>query len=408
MSERYAKLFALPEKLYAQGAPVLIAAGALLRNNQSGKMLAQLKMQSITGNVIKTATIQLTPLDTTGKPLGGQVTHRYLDLTVTRDAYFGQNVPLLLPDTATRSFTAMVTEVIFLDNTIWTANDTLWQPLSPPKPLSQATGGNNELFKQFRIVYGAHCQWQYHTERGLWQCACGALNWQDEPACHRCQQRAADLAALDWDALIALRDKRLEQAQQDATARQAETAQRKSNRTKKIKKWTKFILPLVLAVVLICTLIFMFINGKANRAYQDALVLMESESYGEAISAFAALGDHKDSLDLLDQCLLYVMESVLAQLDLEQKFLDNRWDFSYDKEHNTLIVSYNLCMEEHISFEELNATGEHSINKILNDSVFSMGQRIGKALQEDSIDISFRLDYYLNNRSTVPVVSYTG
>jgi len=37
MSERYSKLFAFPENLYAAGSPVVIAAGALLKDNQTGK-----------------------------------------------------------------------------------------------------------------------------------------------------------------------------------------------------------------------------------------------------------------------------------------------------------------------------------------------------------------------------------
>ena len=35
MSERYSKVFSLPENLYAEGAPVVIAAGALLKDNQT-------------------------------------------------------------------------------------------------------------------------------------------------------------------------------------------------------------------------------------------------------------------------------------------------------------------------------------------------------------------------------------
>ena len=47
MSERYTKLFSLPENQYVHGAPILIAAGALLRDNLSETMLAQLKFWNI-------------------------------------------------------------------------------------------------------------------------------------------------------------------------------------------------------------------------------------------------------------------------------------------------------------------------------------------------------------------------
>ena len=40
MSERYSKLYVLPENLYAEGSPVIIAAGALLKDNQTGRVVA--------------------------------------------------------------------------------------------------------------------------------------------------------------------------------------------------------------------------------------------------------------------------------------------------------------------------------------------------------------------------------
>ena len=42
MSERYTRLFALEENLYSDGSPVVISAGALLKDNQTGAVLAQL------------------------------------------------------------------------------------------------------------------------------------------------------------------------------------------------------------------------------------------------------------------------------------------------------------------------------------------------------------------------------
>lgn len=38
MSERYSRLFALSAPIYAVGAPVVITAGALLKDNQTGNV----------------------------------------------------------------------------------------------------------------------------------------------------------------------------------------------------------------------------------------------------------------------------------------------------------------------------------------------------------------------------------
>lgn len=113
MSERYSGLFSLPENLYAAGSPVVIAAGALLKDNQTGKVLAQLKLRNIDRQTIKAATVSVEPLDTVGSPLGAPVTYQYLDLHADRDVDFGQRVPVVLPDAATRSFAASVVQVIF-------------------------------------------------------------------------------------------------------------------------------------------------------------------------------------------------------------------------------------------------------------------------------------------------------
>ncbi len=89
MSERYTRLFSLPENLYAEGAPVLIAAGALLKDNQTGNVLAQLKFKNIGFKTIKAIKVRITLLDTVGRSLGNPITYQYLDLSASRDSEFG-------------------------------------------------------------------------------------------------------------------------------------------------------------------------------------------------------------------------------------------------------------------------------------------------------------------------------
>ena len=142
MSDRYSKLFALSENLYSVGAPVVIAAGALQKDNQTGKVFAQLKMRNIQDKAIKAATVKISPFDTVGKPLGGTVDYQYLDLAAGRDTDFGQKTPVMLKEAATRSFAVSVSEVIFSDNSIWTASNEVWEPLSPPVALETALSDN--------------------------------------------------------------------------------------------------------------------------------------------------------------------------------------------------------------------------------------------------------------------------
>ena len=88
MSERYSRLFALPENLYASGSPVVIAAGALLKDNQTGKVIAQLKLRNIGNKAIKAATVSIIPFDTVGNPLGEPIQYQYLDLKGNKELQY--------------------------------------------------------------------------------------------------------------------------------------------------------------------------------------------------------------------------------------------------------------------------------------------------------------------------------
>lgn len=302
MEERYTRLFSLPENLYSAGAPVMIAAGALLKDNQTGKVLAQLKLRSLVDQRVKAVKVKIAPLDMVGKPLGETVDHLYLDLNASRDVEFGQKVPIPLPDATTRGFQASVLEVVFADNTLWAAGDAPWEPLSAPVPLAQALA-DDELAKQYRIQYGEDSVNLFHPERDLWRCACGALNHQNEPVCHKCHKQAAALAALDLGKLKADRDKRLEMDRQKAAEEKA-AAKRKA----------RIAIPTAAVAVLSCLLLFHFMQKRqveaANaEAYQAALDSIQGQyidetsypDFEQAYNTFVELRDYKNSTKIAQQ-----------------------------------------------------------------------------------------------------------
>ena len=222
MSERYLKLFSLEENLYIPGSPVLIAAGALLKDTQTGRILGQLKLQNISDQPIKAATVELIPLDTVGNPLGEPVSYQYLDLEITRDAYWGSQDPIRFSDPSTRAYTASVKEVIFSDNSIWTAQNSAWKAL-PAKTTLETQLDDFELATQYRMHFGLDCQYAYQTAEDLWYCPCGAVNHQGERACHSCQKDSNELAGVDWDLL---REEAAERVAQKRAEEEALAAER--------------------------------------------------------------------------------------------------------------------------------------------------------------------------------------
>ena len=262
MSERYAKLSHLPENLYMEGSPVIIAAGALLKDNQTGRVIAQLKLRNISSKTIKAATVSLSLMNTAG----------------TRDTDFGSKSAISLPDASTRSFSIAVAEVIFTDNSVWNANNATWETLKSPETLTSRL--DSEMVKQFQIEYGSGAKNFFLEQKDLWHCVCGAVNRQEEKACHACRKAICDLRDIDLDALKDRKEQRLREEQERAK-KEAATAQEKARRAKRTVAIVAS--PMVAAIV-----IFILLNSIVvpNGRYNHAVSLMNAGEYEEAIAAF--------------------------------------------------------------------------------------------------------------------------
>lgn len=187
MSERYTRLYKLPENLYYIGAPVLIKAGALLKDNQTGKILSQLKIKNIGVKAIKAVTVKIVPFDTASRELETSVNYQYLDLNVSRDNYFGEQVPIEITNLATRSFSVAIVEVIFSDNSVWNSDGEIWTEKINFIDLDK-TLVNSELIKQYKInLQLSEAKYLPHEEADLWVCTCGAINRIEEQKCHCCK-----------------------------------------------------------------------------------------------------------------------------------------------------------------------------------------------------------------------------
>jgi hypothetical protein len=130
MSERFTRLFSLPTELYAEGSPLLIEAGALLRDNQSNKLLAQLRLKNLEDRALRAVQIRLWPEDALGHAAESPVLYTYMDLNAPRGGAFGTKNPIPLPDPSTRSLRAEISEAVFADGSRWIAPEgAAWAPL---------------------------------------------------------------------------------------------------------------------------------------------------------------------------------------------------------------------------------------------------------------------------------------
>ena len=285
MGETYARLYSLPERLYTMGAPVVVAAGALLKDNRNGNIIVQLKIQNICSKTIKAVTVKITSIDTVGRTLGEETEYQYLDLNVKRNEFLGQQVPIIVPNEQTRSYSVKVTEAAFDDNTVWAGNE-IWEPLEKPDPIEKKIA-NGELARQYRIKYGKNSKYLLKQDRDLWFCTCGAINHESELSCCSCHIDRKKLEELDVDALKKECDARLEDERKERERKQAEAAVEAKKKQKKIK----------MIVVGVAAAVGVVIKDNLNKKklYNQGLALLEDGKYDDSIALLESLNGYKDS-----------------------------------------------------------------------------------------------------------------
>lgn len=290
MGETYARLYSLPERLYTMGAPVVVAAGALLKDNRNGNIIVQLKIQNICSKTIKAVTVKITSIDTVGRTLGEETEYQYLDLNVKRNEFLGQQVPIIVPNEQTRSYSVKVTEAAFDDNTVWVGNE-IWEPLEKPDPIEKKIA-NGELARQYRIKYGKNSKYLLKQDRDLWFCTCGAINHESELSCCSCHIDRKKLEELDVDALKKECDARLEDERKERERKQAEAAVEAKKKQKKIKM---IVVGVAAAVAVAAVGVVIKDNLNKKKLYNQGLALLEDGKYDDSIALLESLNGYKDS-----------------------------------------------------------------------------------------------------------------
>lgn len=217
MSDRYIRRFALPPRLYTDGSPVVLAAGVLLEDTRSPRLVAQLKWKSVDPRTVTALTVSVRCPDAGGT----DTVFTYGDLQAARGQAFGQYTAVVLPWSDAQSMEVRAVSAVFGDGTVWTAaEDARWESLPAFTALDEAVGDASLLALSRGLPSSRYAYW---SGQGIWYCACGSVNRDGETTCHRCGCQKETAARLATAAGLAA----VRQAQLDEAARQAqERAQR--------------------------------------------------------------------------------------------------------------------------------------------------------------------------------------
>lgn len=168
-------------------------------------------------------------------------------------------------------------EAAFADNSVWTAPDGLsWEPLPMQVPLLPDDA------EQYRMDKNQAAAVELRHEKDLWFCTCGAANRAGESVCHCCGK-----------ALFAMENADISLFRKRCSARLEEERKAAEKTAKKTKKLLSIAIPAVVAVIAIVLVVTKVIIPSSK--YNVAAELYDEGKYREAVAAFLALGDYKDS-----------------------------------------------------------------------------------------------------------------
>ena len=178
MSGKYQRLFSLEKNLYKEGAPVIVLAGAILKDTVNSKILAQIKFKNIGFKPIKALKVRLSLFDTAGHDLESFIDFQYLDLNLNRNGEYGEQVPIIISNSYARSMSVFVTEVVYCDGEVWEEKGT-WMSLGE-------LDSNATIVNDFGVVFGEKAKYVPTAKQDLWFCTCGAINRREEVKCCEC------------------------------------------------------------------------------------------------------------------------------------------------------------------------------------------------------------------------------
>lgn len=236
MAERFERLYKLSNDLYTSNSPIIISAGALLKDNSTGNLVVQIKFHSVSEKIIKAVKISISAFDISGSDLQGVTDYQYLDLHIFNGQEFGSNKAILLPSSVTRSFAISDITVIFSDGSQWKSIHPLSLSSLPSlKPL-RTEFHNAEIEKQYKIDTNQLAQYIPCESIDLWSCACG--EWNRSNHCTKCRLSKTNVfSALDISTLKSNADIRIAKEKE---IREKEAEQQRINAEKEAVKKAEY------------------------------------------------------------------------------------------------------------------------------------------------------------------------
>ena len=300
MDERFLELFRFPKNLYADGSPVLLEAGVLLKDSKTQRILAQMKWQNVHEKAIKGVRLIMNLKGIDGSVIYPSFEYSYLDLDVKTGGEFGSRVPVFMPDDQVREMNLLGVTVFFSDGSSYTTDRAEWSALPEQEKIENRLQFA-ERIRQWYIQVGPNSGFVPVYTRGLYRCTCGASNPGSARQCVFCQRpyemlrEYLDEAKLDN--LVQERLRRQEEARLAEEARKREEEEQRRKALEEQERQKRLAAKKRRRTTLIVLAVFALLIGAAVAFFT---LLLPKLKYNKAMSYIAA-GDYESGYAILEE-----------------------------------------------------------------------------------------------------------
>ncbi len=295
--------------------PVQVENYNILLNNDTGKNIIQIQLRNTGNKVIKSVFLDIDCYDDTKDYLMTLKENAYVGLNAAKAEAFGGKQAINADTKVIGDIAVKITKIAFTDGSVWkNENDTYLEEMATPVNSFEHFGELYDQYKRECDKEKINYTYAFTEYDEYWQCVCGQPNNNENESCFNCGagreelKKISDRAFLEEEKekyeeaererLAAERRKkieeeaRLEKERQEKAEEEARLKKERQEKNKKIIKISSVIL--IICVVGICAGLAVNYRLKLNK-YNEAVELLENESYSEAAEIFESLENFKDS-----------------------------------------------------------------------------------------------------------------
>ena len=350
----YKKLSDLYVNFEYMESDIQLEKGALLLNDSTSEIIAQLRFCNYSSSKLKSLYIAVEKYDDTGAVLdeGERTQFAYLDLSISKNQTFGDNVAVVLDNVLTRNIKVYLIKYKRDEEVINVENSEIYDYGEDMSQIKMLANEHAELFdKYYPDIKTSYTKVCYPLDLGnIWFCSCGKFNHNSD-ICVCC--------GLNKNEQIEILTRKNAYMLSDREKQKTEEIRKSADiRSKKQKKiW--FVVTLVIVIVVTIVGVVIAINNNGN-------IEVDNEPTTAVITKSSTTEAYKETLEIMNCNYSYNSKNYDYVIESEIK---NNGDYTlYD-----IVVEFIVY---DTSGKELPINIEYTIDKINPNKTYTLRKEL--------------------------------